>query len=66
MAVEVLASANPEPLRISLRIAAVRQSITVSASGEYAVPDASGATKTDTPIMEPINKPSVSTKRSKT
>jgi iron complex outermembrane recepter protein len=48
-----LGPASPvEPLRIILHVAAVRQSITVSDVGVYLVPDATGATKTDTPIME--------------
>jgi len=52
VAVEASASAPTTPLRITLHVASVRQSITVSGSGEYAVPDASGGTKTDTLIME--------------
>ena len=41
-----------ELLRITLHVAGVRQSITVSDEGMYLVPDASGGTKTDTPVME--------------
>ena len=45
-------SSSAEPLRVVLHVAAVRQSVTVSDVGVYLVPDASGATKTDTPTME--------------
>jgi len=50
--VEVLAQSPPRALRITLSVAAVRQSIDVSAAGAYVLPDAAGATKTDMPIME--------------
>ena len=50
--VAVSAAGAGEPLVITLKVAAVEQSIEVSAQGAYAVPDAVGATKTDMPIME--------------
>jgi len=40
------------PLVITMRVAAVQQSIQVTGPGAYAVPDAIGATKTEMPIME--------------
>ncbi|MGA7412267.1 MAG: TonB-dependent receptor, partial [Bryobacteraceae bacterium] len=40
------------PLLITMRVAAVRQTVNVVAAGAYAVPEASGATKTGMPIME--------------
>lgn len=40
------------PLVITLRVAAVQQTVNVTAAGAYAVPDASGATKTGMPIMQ--------------
>jgi iron complex outermembrane receptor protein len=50
--VEVSDSSSQASVRITLAVASVRQSITVSDAAEYSVPDATGATKTDTPIME--------------
>jgi len=49
--VEVTAVTAPA-FRITLRVASVQQTVSVSAYGAYAVPDAVGATKTDAPIME--------------
>jgi iron complex outermembrane recepter protein len=39
------------PLAITLKVADIQESISVTASGAYATPDATGATKTDMPIM---------------
>ncbi len=39
-------------LVITLHVAAVQQTVNVTASGAYAVPEALGATKTDMPLME--------------
>lgn len=44
-------SAAPS-LRITLLVATVRQTVDVTTAGMYVVPDALGATRTDTPIME--------------
>jgi len=52
---EVLVSSTTTaetPLLIRMRVASVQQTVNVTASGAYAFPDAAGATKTDTPIME--------------
>lgn len=46
------AGSGTAPLVIVLQVEKLQQSINVSASGNYAVPDAVGATKTDMPIME--------------
>ncbi|MFN8009367.1 MAG: TonB-dependent receptor [Terriglobia bacterium] len=40
------------PLAITLQLAAIQQTLNVTASGAYAVPVAVGATKTDMPVME--------------
>ena len=46
------AGSGTAPLVIVLQVEKLQQSINVSAPGNYAVPDAVGATKTDMPIME--------------
>ena len=40
------------PLVIALKVAAIQESISVTGSGAYATPDATGATKTEMPIMQ--------------
>ncbi|HUL03272.1 MAG TPA: TonB-dependent siderophore receptor [Gemmatimonadales bacterium] len=50
--VEVTAAAAPAPLRVVLKVSTVKEWVNVEASAAYTAKNATGGTKTDTPLLE--------------